>query len=145
MAKINYKQVLYLMSAWLLLSCECPYLEKEEYEYRQNTHRSVDGDVFYADKLLGTWQCYYPMIIGGVEFKEIKFMSNGKADITMAKQRDTDWYTETYDYAYYGNTLRFSRKGNNISLHIDGYLFPELYLRDSFGSYTMAKRKADGC
>ena len=145
MAKMNYKQVLYLMSAWLLLSCECPYLEKEEYEYRQNTHRSVDGDVFYADKLLGTWQCYYPMIIGGVEFKEIKFMSNGKADITMAKQRDTDWYTETYDYAYYGNTLRFSKTGSNISLHIDGYLFPELYLKDSFGRYTMAKRKSDGC
>lgn len=43
-------------------------------------------------------------------------MSNGKADITMAKQRDTEWYTETYDYACYGSTLRFSRKGNNISL-----------------------------
>ena len=49
--------------------------------------------------------------------RQIKFMSNGKADITMAKQRDTEWYTETYDYAYYGSTLRFSRKGNNISLH----------------------------
>lgn len=145
MAKMNYKQVLCLMSAWLLLSCECPYLEKEDYGYQQNTRRSVNGDVFYADKLLGTWQCYYPMIIGGVEFKEIKFMSNGKADITMAKQRDTDWYTETYDYAYYGNTLRLSRNGSNISLHIDGYLFPELYLRDSFGRYTIAKRKADGC
>ena len=145
MAKMNYKQVLYLVSAWLLLSCECPYLEKEEYEYQQNTYRSVDGDVFYADKLRGTWQCYYPMIIGGVEFKEIKFLSNGKADITMAKQRDTDWYTETYDYAYYGNTLRLSRNGSNISLHIDGYLFPELYLSDSFGSYTMAKRRSDGC
>lgn len=48
--------------------------------------------------------------------RQIKFMSNGKADITMAKQRDTEWYTETYDYAYYGSTLRFSRKGNNISL-----------------------------
>lgn len=49
--------------------------------------------------------------------RQIKFMSNGKADITMAKQRDTEWYTETYDYACYGSTLRFSRKGNNISLH----------------------------
>ena len=54
------------------------------------------------------------MIIGGMEFKQIKFMSNGKADITMAKQRDTEWYTETYDYAYYGSTLRFSRNGNNV-------------------------------
>ena len=145
MAKVNYKRILGLMVAVMLISCECPYLDEEEHAYQQNTHRSANGDVFYADKLLGTWQCYYPMIIGGVEFKEIKFLSNGKADITMARQRDTEWYTETYDYAYYGSTLRFSRNGSNISLHIDGYLFPELYLRDSFGRYTMAKRKADGC
>jgi hypothetical protein len=72
-------------------------------------------------------------------------MSGGKADITMAKQHDTEWYTETYSYAYYGNTLRFFRSGSNISLTIEGYLFPELYLRDSFGHYTMAKRRADGC
>ena len=85
------------------------------------------------------------MIIGGVEFKQIKFMSGGKADITMAKQHDTEWFTETYSYAYYGNTLRFSRSGSNISLTIEGYLFPELYLRDSFGRYTIAKRRAEGC
>ena len=81
------------------------------------------------------------MVIGGVEYKEIVFMKNGKADITMAKQRDTDWYTETYDYAYYGKTLRFSKERNNISLNIDGFLFPELYLSDSFGHYTIAKRR----
>ena len=139
---MKYKPLLFLV-ATLLLSCECPYLEEDRIDSR--SYISSNGDVFYAEKLLGIWQCYYPMIIGGMEFKQIKFMSNGKADITMAKQRDTEWYTETYDYAYYGNTLRFSRKGNNISLHIDGYLFPELYLIDSFGCYTMAKRKADGC
>ena len=141
---MRYKQIFGLMATIMLLSCECPYLDKEEYEYRQS-NRSVNGDVFYAEKLLGTWQCYYPMIIGGVEFKEIKFLSNGKADVTMAKQRDTEWYTETYDYAYYGSTLRLSRNSSNISLHIDGYLFPELYLSDSFGRYTMAKRKSAGC
>ena len=123
-------------------SCECPYQDELD---RAHQRKSSTGDVFYADVLLGTWQCYYPMIIGGIEFKQIKFMSGGKADITMAKQRDTDWYTETYSYAYYGNTLRFSKSGSNISLTIEGYLFPELYLRDSFGRYTMAKRRADGC
>ncbi len=97
--------------------------------------------MFYADVLLGTWQCYYPMVIGGVEFKQIMFMSDGRADITMAKPNDTEWYTDTYKYAYYGNTLRFSRNESNISLTIEGYLFPELYLRDSFGHYTLAKRK----
>lgn len=148
MAKMNYKQLFFLGATLLMLSCECPYLEERsslEEEKSSVYHRTVQGDVLYADNLLGTWQCYYPMIVGGVEFKEIKFMSNGKADITMAKQRDTEWYTETYDYAYYGSTLRFSRNGSNISFHIDGFIFPELYLNDSFGRYTMAKRRADGC
>lgn len=130
-----------VLLALIVTSCECPY--KDELDRAQQ--RKTTGDVFHADVLLGTWQCYYPMIIGGVEFKQIKFMSSGKADITMAKQYDTEWYTETYKYAYYGNTLRFSRSGSNISLTIEGYLYPELYLRDSFGRYTMAKRRADGC
>ena len=123
------------------ISCECPFQDELDRAYQRNTM----GDGFSADKLLGTWQCYHPMIIGGVEYKQIKFMSGGKADITMARLGETDWYTETYSYSYYGNTLRFSRSGSNISLTIDGYLFPELYLRDSFGRYTMAKRRAAGC
>ena len=131
------------MTTLLMSACECPYLDDNRIEPRSYTNSK--GDVFYADKLLGTWQCYYPMIIGGVEFKQIKFLSNGKADITMAKQHDVDWYTVTYDYTYYGNTLRFSKTGSNISLFIDGYLFPELYLKDSYGRYTIAKRKSDGC
>lgn len=130
-------RLLIALFALICASCECPL--KEELK------RGRQGDDFTAETLLGTWQCYYPMIIGGMEFKQIKFMSGGKADITMAKQYDTEWYTETYNYAYYDNTLRFSRSGSNISLTIEGYLFPELYLRDSFGRYTMAKRRADGC
>ena len=112
---------LFSLFALILVSCECPYQD----ELDRAQQRKTTGDV--------------------LEFKQIKFMSGGKADITMAKQHDTEWYTETYNYAYYGNTLRFSRSGSNISLTIDGYLFPELYLRDSFGRYTMAKRRADGC
>ena len=128
-------RLLIALVALICASCECPYQDELD---RAHQRKSSTGDVFYADVLLGTWQCYYPMIISGVEFKQIKFMSGGKADITMAKQHDTEWYTETYSYAYYGNTLRFSRSGSNISLTIEGYLFPELYLRDSFGHYTMA-------
>ncbi len=141
--KINkrMKNLLFVLFAIISVSCECPYQDDLERAHQ----RKITGDALYADVLLGTWQCYYPMIIGGVEFKQIKFMSGGKADITMARQYDTDWYTETYSYAYYGNTLRFSRSGTNISLTIEGYLFPELYLRDSFGRYTMAKRRAADC
>lgn len=135
-------RLLIALVALICASCECPYQDELD---RAQQRKSSTGDVFYADVLLGTWQCYYPMIIGGIEFKQIKFMSGGKADITMAQQHDTEWYTEAYNYSYYGNTLRFSRNGSNISLTIEGYLFPELYLRDSFGHYTMAKRRADGC
>jgi hypothetical protein len=134
-------KLLLLLFVLIWASCECPYQDELERAHQQK----ATVDEFRADVLLGTWQCYYPMIIGGMEFKQIKFMSGGKADITMAKQYDTEWYTETYNYAYYGNTLRFSRSGSNISLTIEGYLFPELYLRDSFGRYTMAKRRAEGC
>lgn len=138
MAKMIYRTVLLgLMSATLLMSCECPFLDEEKRE-RQSVSQS---DAFYADVLVGTWQCDYQMIIAGYEFKQIVFMANGKADITMAKEHDTDWFTETYSYAYYGNTLRFSRGRNNISLNIEGFLFPELYVRDSFGRYTLTKRK----
>ena len=132
-------KLLFTLFALILVSCECPY--QDELNRAQQRITNINGDVFYADVLLGTWQCYYPMVIGGVEFKQIMFMSDGRADITMAKQNDTEWYTETYNYAYYGNTLRFSRNESNISLTIEGYLFPELYLRDSFGHYTLAKRK----
>ena len=132
-------KLLFTLFALILVSCECPY--QDELNRAQQHKTNINGDVFYADVLLGTWQCYYPMVIGGVEFKQIMFMSDGRADITMAKQNDTEWYTETYNYAYYGNTLRFSRNESNISLTIEGYLFPELYLRDSFGHYTLAKRK----
>lgn len=135
-------KLLIAIATLICVSCECPYQDELD---RAQQRKSSTGDMFYADVLLGTWQCYFPMIIGGMEFKQIKFMSGGKADITMAKQYDTEWYTETYNYAYYGNTLRFSKGGSNISLTIEGYLFPELYLRDSFGRYTLAKRRADGC
>ena len=123
--------------ALICASCECPYQEERK------GVRFGNGDLFYADVLLGTWQCSYNMTIAGMEFKQIKFMTNGKADITMAEEHRTDWYTITYDYAYYGNTLRFSKDRSNISLTIKGFLFPELYLHDSFGSYTITKRRVD--
>ena len=137
---MKLSKLLLLLIALILASCEITCPEEQDRTQRRNTN--MKGDVLYADMLLGTWQCYYPMIIGGMEFKQIKFMSNGKADIIMAKQHDTEWNTVTYDYAYYGNTLRFSRSGSNLSFQIEGFLFPELYLRDSLGRYTMAKRSA---
>ena len=138
MVKMNIRLLLWLISALLLMSsCECPLSDEE----KRGRNTASQGDQFYADMLIGTWQCDYQMVIAGYEFKQIVFLSNGKADITMAKENDTDWLTETYDYAYYGSTLRFSKGRNNISLNIEGYLFPELYVRDSFGRYTLTKRR----
>ncbi len=134
---MNIRLLLWLMSVVLLMSCECPLSDEE----KRGRDVASNGDQFYADMLIGTWQCDYQMVIAGYEFKQIVFLSNGKADITMAKEHDTDWFTETYSYAYYGSTLRFSKGRNNISLNIEGYLFPELYVRDSFGCYTLTKRK----
>ena len=136
MAKMEFRKWLCILASLLLLSCECPFQEERE-------RISSKNNGFYAELLIGTWQCYYPMIIGGLEFKQIKFMSGGKADIIMAQQRDTEWFTETYDYAYYGNTLRFTKGRTSFSLNVEGYLFPELYLQDSFGHYTMAKRRVN--
>jgi hypothetical protein len=59
----------------------------------------------------------------------------------------SDWYTETWRYNYYGSTIKFARIGVNgsYSFKIDGYIYPELYLRDSFGSYTFRKIKPYSC
>lgn len=75
-------KLLFVILALLMMGCECPYLEertKNDYEYYHQTGQ----DRLYADKLPGLWQCYYPMIIDGVEFKEMRIFSNGNADIIM--------------------------------------------------------------
>jgi len=126
-------KLLFLICALICASCECPI--KEEMK------RARQGNEFCADDLLGIWQCSYNMTVAGLDFKEIKFMSNGKADIILAQQYDTEWYTETFNYAYYGNTLRFSKGRTNFSFTIKGWLFPELYLYDSFGTYTITLRR----
>lgn len=120
-------------------SCDCPLDDLDRAQLRKKN----TGNEFCAEDLIGTWQCSYNMIIGGMEFKQIRFMSNGKADIVMAESQNTDWNTETYSYAYYGNTLRFSQGRTNISLTVKGWLFPELYLYDSFGTYTITQRRVN--
>ncbi len=90
-----------MMFSLIWVSCECPYQD----ELDRAQQRKTTGDAFYTDVLLGTWQCYYPVMIGGRDGKQIKCMSGGKANSTMAKQHDTEWYTEPYNYASYGTTV----------------------------------------
>ena len=76
------KKLLFVISALTLLACECPYWDREsesDYEY----YRRTGYDRLTADRLPGLWQCYYPMYVGHVEFKEIRIFSSGKDDIIM--------------------------------------------------------------
>lgn len=140
-----------------LTSCE--YLD--EYYYCPYCHRyyhtdycgycgsylsyGYKNDFFCADKLLGTWQADYGCIVNGYEIKEIKFFDNNTCDMVLAEVNSVDWYSYTFTYSYYGNNIKFTRKGSTIIFHIKGYIFPELYLEDSFGRYTWRKVRAYGC
>jgi len=85
------------------------------------------------------------MIIGGVEFKEMRIFSDGNADIIMEKVGGSDYYTETFSWRYDGKFITFTRGNTTYQFQITGYLCPELYLRDSFGTYTLAQRLAEEC
>ncbi len=134
------KHFLILLLPLLFISCECCYVDEYEREY---TGIHYQSDRFFADKLLGTWQCCYPMVVGGIEFKQILFMPGGKADITFSDKGQ--WYTETYSYSYYGVVIKFARNGNSFSFTIVDYIFPELMVRDSYGKYVWRHTRTYGC
>lgn len=129
------KLLLFIVSLFFLTSCDECYWCEPYHDYHYG-HKWEGEDCFYADRLIGTWQCCYPMYVGNVEFKQIAFMRNGHADITMAYSRDTQWFTETYNYAYYGNTIKFLKEGKTISFTICSFCSPELMVCDSFGKYV---------
>ena len=125
--------------------CGCDHCRPRNVE--QPTHLRYTQDYFCADKLLGTWQMDYGCTVGNIELKEIKFFDGWQCDITMAQTRNPDWYTETWTYTYYGNTIKFARNDGRtvFSFTLTDYIFPELFLQDSFGRYTWRKVRAYGC
>ena len=128
------------MTTFLVVCCECPYLEEQDSPYYK-----TNVDHFTADKLPGLWQCYYPMIVGNVEFKEVRMFSNGKADIIMENLGGSAYYAETFKWRYDGNYLTFTQGNITYQFQVTGYLAPELYLRDSRGKYTWAYRRTEEC
>ena len=135
--------IIFLSSA-MMISCDCPYEEvgrECDYEY----YRRTGYDRLTADRLPGLWQCYYPMYVGNVEFKEVRMFTNGKADIIMEKVGGSDYYAETFRWRYDGKYLSFTKGNTTYQFQITGYLSPELYLRDSYGKYTWAYRKTEDC
>lgn len=133
----------FLIAALFLMGCECPYLEKGNSPYYRTDGSS--GNHVTADMLPGLWQCYYPMYVGNVEFKEIRIFSNGKADIIMEDVGGSAYYAETYKWRFDGRYISFTRGNTTYQFQITGCIFPELFLRDSRGKYTWAWRRSEAC
>lgn len=133
-----------IISSAMMISCDCPHEEvgrECDYEY----YRRTGYDRLTADRLPELWQCYYPMYVGNVEFKEVRIFSNGKADIMVEKVGGSEYYAETFRWRYDGKYLSFTKGNTTYQFQITGYLSPELYLRDSYGKYTWAYRKTEDC
>ena len=137
---IKFYKLAFLMAALLLVGCECPYLDEDVSPsyYYQNGH-----DRLTADRLPGLWQCYYPMYVGNVEFKEVRMYSNGKADIVMEDVGGSSYYAQTFKWRFDGRYITFTQGNTTYQFQITGFLSPELYLRDSRGSYTWAYRRTE--
>ena len=144
------KVILMFIAIVALTSCNCRYCPIcGELDYyctcNRNSVKYNGSDYFCAETLLGTWQCDYNTVIDHKTIKEIKFFSNRLCDITYSEGRDPDWFTDTYTYSYVGGYIKFTRNGSTYALKIDRFIFPELYLRDSFGEYTWRKVRSYGC
>ena len=140
------KIILFISILISFISCDNPYDEcYYDERYYLTSYSRTGKDVFYADILLGCWQCDYNMIVGTNELKTINFKTSNKCDITMNQIRDIDRNTYTFNYLYDGKYIKFTRNGMTFSFRISGFLYPELYLQDSFGKYTIRKISAYGC
>ena len=147
------KKILLLALCALMLSCDCYFYEEDCGRCHKQYYSKRDGnDAFYADMLIGGWQCDYPMIINGMgellgtqpniryEMKWMSFVNYSKCDITLQAVGDIDRQVYTFSYLYDGNTIRLSRNNRTIILTITGFLYPTLSLRDSYGAYKINKR-----
>ena len=136
---VDMKKILPLLLALMLVGCDCTFDWNSPY-YQKNRQ-----DHLTADELTGLWQCYYPMIMGNVEFKEVRMFSNGKADIIMENKGGSAYYAETFKWRFDGNYLSFTQGNTTYQFQVTGYLWPEIYLRDSRGKYTWAYRRSEDC
>ena len=142
---MHMKKILPLLLALVLVGCDCPYLDGKYGESDHAYYVRTGYDRLTADLLPGLWQCYYPMIVGNVEFKEVRMFSNGKADIIMENKGGSAYYAETFKWRYDGNYLSFTQGNTTYQFQVTGYLWPEIYLRDSRGKYTWAWRRSEEC
>ena len=145
------KRFLFLITIIIaLVSCEkyCPRCgEYGNHCYCKNVssnYYSFNNDYFCAQTLLGTWQMDYNRT-NGIELKQIEFFDGHRCDVTYSVGNDPDWLTDTFTYTYSGGYVKLSRNRISLSFKVRGFLFPELYLQDSFGNYTWSKVRSYGC
>ena len=132
-----------------LVSCEkyCPHCGEYGHSYCNNTnnsYRSSNNDYFCARTLLGIWQMDYNRT-NGIELKQIEFFDGHRCDVTYQVGYDPDWLTDTFTYTYTGGYVKLNKDRTTLSFKVRGFLFPELYLQDSFGYYTWRKVKSYEC
>ena len=138
------KYIIVLVLSFIICSCDvyCPYCGAYECHSCHHYKSNDNGDIFTANKLIGTWQVEYGCFIGSFEIKEIKFVDNSYCEMILEDINTLEYNVYPFKYAYDWKYINFSNgKGMNISFKIDGYLFPELYVRDSFGKYVWKKVK----
>ena len=144
------KKALSLIVIFLaLVSCEkyCPHCG----EYYTNRHmcsnygvKYSSNDHFCAETLLGTWQMDYNRV-NGIELKQIEFFDGHKCDVTYQVGYDPDWLTDTFTYTYTSGYVKLNKGRASFAFKVRGFLWPELYLQDSFGNYTWRKVRSYGC
>lgn len=147
------KIILLLSIIFISTSCYeyCPYCGN--YGYcdcctHHNPTITYTRDYFCAETLIGTWQIEYNANYKrglGIEPKQIKFFDERKCDITYSEGNDPTWYTETYNYTYASGFIRFDKGRNSFAFKYRDFIFPELYVQDSFGNYKWRKVRSGGC
>ena len=149
------KKILLLISLIALCACECPYREFGERRFEEPYYKPK-YDSFSANTLMGGWQCSSNMYIVGIgeilgdqpnteyQMMWISFINYKQCDITLKAKGSVDSRVYTFDYLYDGNTLRFSLNHRTLILTLSGFIYPELYLRDSYGRYTITKKRVAG-
>lgn len=132
------KHLITLMMLILALA-SCEDYPEDYCPHATQSSRTNGQQVLTVKKLIGTWQCSYDMRVGTTELKQIRFINETECEIIESELYSTDWTTYSYAWTAYGGYIKFARNSKSFSFKIDDYIWPEVYLRDSFGRYTIKK------
>ena len=134
------KILLLLIAIVCFASCDWEYCKRCG-EFRRDCvcHNTYHSDYFCAETLIGIWQMH--TVVGTVELKEIEFFDGHKCDITYSEGRDPDWFTDTYTYTFTSGYIKFNKGRSSFSFKVKDFIFPSLWVKDSFGTYEWRKTR----